>query len=414
MARFYLKDGTNFEANPDGNLYQVHRQEKLDLVMSLNFSELATNKVWTAEAVRALAQGLVPVTTDGKRSTRGELLDRLEGLRNSMVQELALKASVAVQDTARELWEDYSFKLPDHEILKGMSVDELVELVCVKMRERKYTPATTKKVLTDVRRVLADVVSPQDVATLKRELGNRFRHIYTEVKRLDGEALTKKKENWTVLYELPVTEFIADTLQRVYIEDPRLSWKEVSWAVLLATGRRPVEIHGIGTFEPAKGMAHYEFEGAADVVHFKGQAKTKGNNDSINGYDIPVLLPLNDILKMLWYLDLQGRRGLTAEEVVKKVDKKMTGAELPLSIRRLKRESGIEKFYGVRAWYACYCSAHYREEDQHQDVFLSRILGHKEHDSLTSTRYSPFRLQYEPTEDQDITGEVAREPVEAL
>ncbi len=151
----------------------------------------------------------------------------------------------------------------------------------------------------------------------------------------------------------------------------------VAAGLLLLTGRRTIEI-----FQ----RAEFTIVGER-VLHFKGQAKTKGSSQSRDNYDIPVLADPYTLMDAFhWLRKRYPCEGLTGQQVNRKVAFNL--GEVCENNYRVIRDCTP---HDLRAAYAEICLNYFWGQTGY-NAYFSQILGHSKNDVVTALRYKRFEL----------------------
>lgn len=169
------------------------------------------------------------------------------------------------------------------------------------------------------------------------------------------------------------------------------------------TGRRPYEICVSGTmqyFDPEQHSPNWVTitnagevmdvnELADSTIYFQGQAKTRGANESVQGYEIPVLTTADKIIETFHGL----REGWNMSNLDSETFHSRCSKQLGAACR---------KFFGtivpevnpkaLRKSYAASCEfLEYRPTNVSINLYFARILGHSHLDIATASVYQDYR-----------------------
>lgn len=413
---YWTKGGHSFlhHLTVDAN-YQNNRERKLAFLMALNLVDVEADKVvWDAAAVRALAEDLVSVYVGKTRKTRQQLLKDLKVFQTDLIEaEKRSRYALSLKD-AETISEGYGFVLPTLEDIEKQLPEQLAQMLYEMLSVGGYTVATRVYLMTKIRKQIERLADAEYNSMFQKALVVLTREWTQENKKLSAKNLTAKKERNQVLYAQPAMDFIRAMVQRVDAGDvDAKDWRLVVWFLMLATGRRPVELCGHGSFSPTDRIGTTGKDGSQMVwwSRFRGQAKLKGRDDAEYvrevGYDVPLLCELSTVVKALEYLDALGYRHLTPDEVTQKVSKQMSDDKLQRSrvLVHLKTTVGLKRFYDCRMWYARWMLDHLRTPYQNEEIFLRDILGHGELDTATCTTYKASCM-FEDTNSEMMVGSV--------
>lgn len=121
--------------------------------------------------------------------------------------------------------------------------------------------------------------------------------------------------------------------------DETIKWTDLTIFLAIGTGRRPVEIHALGTFEYVDDF----------TLHFSGQAKTRGAEEANLAYNIPTIFPAKLLIKAHILLSETGKR---IDPEIQKNDRKAVNRLISAQMSRaMKPYEGID-LYALRAIYA--------------------------------------------------------------
>lgn len=213
-------------------------------------------------------------------------------------------------------------------------------------------------------------------------------------------ALKKRKAATAVIdrkdSQLPIDVSLLLAHARHIVTEPSSSWRDLSCAIALLTGRRMAEIHQSASFEV---VGEYE-------LLFRGQLKEKGKVDSQSdsGYVIPTLCRAVYAVEALDRLTASGKRidksaptsgvnarfssdlGKTAKTTFMHYAKDAYLLDISDAKPRLK-------YHAFRQLYALVASSLYRPANVQETLYMSRILGHDSRDTSTTLLYaSDFQL----------------------
>jgi hypothetical protein len=140
------------------------------------------------------------------------------------------------------------------------------------------------------------------------------------------------------------------------------------------------EVHGVGT--------SFEYIDD-DHVFFKGQLKTRGLSDTVNGYAIRSLVPSSRLIAA--FDRLVSLRAPMEPEDVNRLLAKPLSTELPLSLKAFKAATGIQKYKDMRDIYAARV-LEFKPVTMTPNAFLSGCMGHGDKDDNTANTYQKLRL----------------------
>jgi hypothetical protein len=199
------------------------------------------------------------------------------------------------------------------------------------------------------------------------------------IKQKGAEAQTARHTK--ALRKICINYYLA-WMERILKDHASHDWQNIAIALVLATGRRPIELFVTGKFsEPEK-----------KGFLFSGQAKTK-MSESVP-YRIPVLYDVETIqlaMKRMRRL-LKVPKDATHDDV-----NKMTAKALSLRMKGVFAEKSVV-VYTLRAAYARVCvQRYYSPKYGSEEDFLASILGHNENDFATVQHYKTVIFVEETT-----------------
>lgn len=373
----YLKDGRHFIVNPDveENPHEARRVKKLFLT-TLNSTDLATDKLWTVENIRALATGLVPTMDGKKRATKKQLVERLQ----SYIHEEKTLMTVAAQDILNNLKEcNYS---PEAllEMLGRLHGTALVDEVEKSIMLGGFADTTiVKTLMPDVVKTINQHYQGTDKGFVVTELRRKFNRINKQVNEASHAQVVVQSNNRKPIKFEKLERFI----NKLTLDISKLSWKELSVCLAFATGRRMAEVHGAGT--------SFSICDKPGFLTFKGQLKTKGRGE-LEAYDIPSLLEPELVLRMHEKLKMLGKADYMPEDVNRMLSKELSTRLTP-ELQEMYQKVGIKSYKDLRDIYASKI-AEQRPVHMTETVFIAKYLGHGENDLSTAQTYQKTYLDY--------------------
>jgi Telomere resolvase len=371
---FYLTNGENFVINPalEVNPNEARDSKKVFL-LGLNIVDLSTDKLWTAKAISALATGMVTIKDEGKkRATKAVLIDRLK----DYVTEERLAASVVDDNLilyAKQTLQDCSLSPERLQVLIETLVgQDLVDGIAALIMAKNYAPSTiVKTILPDVAKLITAGYKGEDGQVVKGSLYARFKTMRDLVHKDTNLKVVEACNNRVLTEWEPLSTFVSNVFSNVETS----TWKHLSFAIGLATGRRMSEVHGMDTvFEVV----------SEDTLIFEGQLKTKSRED-VGAYEIPTLFPATQVYQAWLKLRELGKASLTPQDVNKKLSKALS-TEMPKDIQDIKKQSNLLAYKDLRDCYAAFCHLK-KPETMSTNAYLSKIMGHGENDLETASTY---------------------------
>ena len=369
---YYLSDGTHFIKDPSKESKpSAAWNAKKSIILAIGEHQLNQNKMFTAEALRYLATGMVEITVDGKRKTKSELLIGFAEIFREAREDIRLHKILAVDTLDDGGYDVHKLLL----LLEKPEYMEVVDSIKMMLDNTNYAPSTiTKTYLPDIYKVIDASNHPHKVDIIKLIKAN-YREMNRKVDDATNEdiALIKGRDTLAIKWGV-VEKFLTDL--DIFTAD----WKHLSVFLALATGRRMAEIHGIST----------SFE-VVDQEHliFTGQLKTKDRPSGSPAYIIRTITNSSKVVEA-WKRLCILKPPLKPEEVNKKYSKAFS-TELPPSLKGFYNSSGIGKYKDMRDFYArkmvSYCP-----DNIILNIFIAECMGHDERDMKTSTTYQKVRL----------------------
>lgn len=374
--KYFLRDGRNFIINPETEDKPGDaRAAKKVFLLTVNPKDLETDKSWSVEAIRALATGLVSTTTGegGKRVSKKELTTRL----TSYIADERATLLVASQDILENL-ELCGYNPNDLlEMLGRMHGTELANEIEKSILVKGYAPTTiVKTLLPDVVKSINEHYKGDDKGYVVSELRRKFSSITSDIKKeYASKVADEAREQRQVKFDL-LFSWVENVLKTPEIS----TWKELSIALSLVTGRRMAEVHGIKTVFLT---TEDEYK-----VSFEGQLKTKGRGD-IGAYEIPTLVPAKTVIAAWEKLKDSGKI-MSADEVNRKLSKGFS-TELAYSIKTMFKASGVTQYKDLRDIYSAKLLTN-KPTGISDNAYLGLYLGHDPDDINTSNSYQKLYL----------------------
>lgn len=365
-------NGISYERNPttsDG------KQQKVDAIAKNYSPELLRRE--NAKTLRALATGII-TNTRAKKEELAEALISATSLRRKDLEIEATNVQLAKVET---------LNLKKLELAReGIPPEALEQLVGVfpgdapgaatqLFKALMFSYAASTVVKTHQNRILEWV---RTHGTLTEDYKKAFCDTFLscslettrEVNRQGREKVMAHRMDRPQVPIEPVLELAQDILNRLDAQDSKLSWKEVFFAVAVATGRRMAEILG----------DHSTFTKASDsTLLFKGQLKQRGEDDR-GEFEIDCLLPVDQVLRAL--ASLEQKKIPNENDGVNRKYSKALSSELSSKFKsQLKTSSNgfISSAKDCRAFYAAERIHSYgrrKHKPIAEDLYLSMIMGH--------------------------------------
>jgi Telomere resolvase len=370
---YFLKNGQNFIVNPSLESDPVTaRESKKTYLLGLNTVDLTTDKVWSAEAVRKLAISLVEVSNGkGGYLSKKVLIDRLVEFAVEERRALTIRLDDGIDLLRTELKTisfDYDRAKLFIETLTGQALATALVNLSLSFN---YAPSTVTKTLTPRIIKLVDALYKGDAVVVKRGIYDAFAQLNKEVNKVTYDKVSDKCLDRAITDWQPLSEAVQEILDRV----ETAHWKELSFAISVATGRRQSEVHGIETV----------FEVVDDrTLTFSGQLKTKSRGQ-VPSYRIPCLFDSKTVLRAWERLREEGKV-FSPSECHSKLSKALS-TELPQNIKAIKVKANLVAYKDSRDLYGAYCLKVFRTENVSTNAYLATVMGHGEGDLGTATTY---------------------------
>jgi hypothetical protein len=215
----------------------------------------------------------------------------------------------------------------------------------------------------------------------------------------EKQAVYKKNSDLTPVKGKALVEKALEILTRARNKESSVRWEEVSLALTLVTGRRSIEIHRTA-----------EFKVDGDKLLFKGQAKARHNEEiQKTFFEIPCLVAPELAVDGLQFIKDSGRyfdeiplddTRAVNHKVAKQLERQIANwesiADINWSESTLANSKGKKQTHLIpknfRDIYATICTDNFRPNNQTNDVYMGKILGHNEGDQVTAQSYQKFSV----------------------
>ena len=367
--RLFLPDGRSFIIDPAKESPEAWATKKA-FIISIGEHELKHNKMFTSDVVRALATGMIAVKTDGKRKIKSELVKGFEALIKEAREMGALRYE-ALMATMKD--GGYSSdKL--NAMLSALSGDALVDAIESTLKSHGYAASTiVKTYLPDIYKAMA-AYGGEGAADTIRLLKNRFSPITKAVNAEDDAAVATNSHNVRPVYLEPITAYLDG------IDIETAGWKQLSVFLILATGRRMAEIHGIATAFTFIDSEH---------VMFAGQLKTKERAEGAEPYAIRTFADASRVVTA-WERLCSLRPPMSPSDVNKKLSVPLS-SEMPKSIKAFYANANITQYKDMRDIYAARM-LEYKPVTLTANAFVAGCMGHGADDLSTANTYQKIRI----------------------
>lgn len=201
-----------------------------------------------------------------------------------------------------------------------------------------------------------------------------------EYSDLATESLETKKTNTITLNESDIMKIINDNINSA-------SYAKRSFALALASGRRPIELLLIGAFKP---KSEY-------TVLFEGQAK-KQTGVEMGAFPIYTLIPANEFIKAMdSFRTMEAVKALLAfNELEREARTIAVNARTASPLNQIAKDLLNDKqrsFKDSRAIYTRMCLDKYQASSGlDEDAFTKQLLGHANYEA--QAHYKQFIIDY--------------------
>lgn len=251
-----------------------------------------------------------------------------------------------------------------------------------------HTDTTVKTYLTDIRRAL-DPENEQErpLQQVKhifvRTLFSAFRDRMIAIKDDDRTKVKAKMSNNPVVNATALIAHAIETLENLK-KGVNTKYTDVALALIMLTGRRPIEVLSCGHFEPDPTDNR--------KVFFSGQAK--GKHTTVDKKDkvflVPVLADSDLVIFAKQWLEAHCERIEDSTVFNNKYSKPLNRA-MPIWRSVGEQENLTPK--SLRAVYANYCADHFNTGSVNsRAVYLASIMGHEPNDPETFQSYQCYQV----------------------
>jgi len=265
--------------------------------------------------------------------------------------------------------------LSDNELQALDDVERLCNLE-VAFLLQNLKPNTVASVITQYKKVL-------DTTGYKE-------HPYQLYFKLPTELMTIRKNTYraSVMAEnkqlKPFSNETGYLNMALKLMQSKKSYIRVAIGLCASTGRRPSEILTTAEFSKT---------GEYNAI-FKGQLKTKGSGNARDNYEIPLLLPADDVIEALAVLrdkrDFSTLPVPASKTLAQVVNSKTAKSQSEAVKMYFDTFIPSPKTYNLRAIYALLCGRKHRPKTMTEQAYIASILGHSENDSTTASSYLDF------------------------
>jgi len=365
--KYSVNDGRSFVINPDLEAPGAWDTKKA-FIISIGEHELRHKKIWTATILRLLATGMIEAKNGNKYKKKDELLDGFA----EMLQEARNMGALRYAALADILAEGGYNAAKLDAMLTALSGDVLINAIEATLKGNGYADSTIiKTYLPDIYKAMKLFgTSVEDIALLK----SRFRPMMTRVNSVEDARVIVNVNNVRAVKWEPLQSFLDG------LDIETAGWKHLSVFVTLATGRRMAETHGEGTIFDIVDSHH---------VMFTGQLKTKGRLEGAPPYIIKTLAEASRVVAA-WERLKTLRAPLSPHFVNRKLSTPLS-SEMPIAIKLLFGEAGIEEYRDMRNIYAVKMLAEC-PVTMTANAFVARCMGHGEDDLKSANTYQKLRI----------------------
>lgn len=372
----HLTNGLSFVTSPSNPAERTAKEVFLRGLNPVNFSR---DPAYTAQALRSMAVGMLPHTTEnGKRMSKTRLIAELSAYitASRKALEVTLSEHLSEKHLSTNTLDGFYAGL-----MGDTSIDDLATYLLNQLAINHHTEISLLK--TGVPNLLhALLIDPRladrtaDVERVGRAIRYRLKDSQVKIKADYTEAVKSAHQN-----QIPIAYPIVLDWATEKLTNP-VSWKEVTYALALVTGRRMGELLG--------DHSRYYWEG--DCLMFVGILKTAG----LNKQDVPVQTsPIVDpslVLSAFDWLTATGKR--VPHTKVNSRYSKALSTEMTLSVTQMRLASGLPgEFKASRDFYAAYSADVLYDratENQSVESFVMSRLHHN--DLVTTSSYRKYRM----------------------
>jgi hypothetical protein len=249
--------------------------------------------------------------------------------------------------------------------VNGLSVEKASVLIDREINELRgeYKVSTLRTILTQYRKVCV----------------KSHKHLYTI--ELDEQLTIESKTNNYVIAQNRAQQPIKNASGLISRATELLSSGnalEVACALALLSGRRTAEILSSAKFSEAREV---------NMLHFVGQAKTKGKRDS-EVFKIYCLCDSKEAVEALAFI--RAKLGF--------IDKRKANVNYNKRLNQITYKY-FNEFLGdcstkdLRKAYATICIDRFKSNKQSVSFFLSDILGHEKNNTKSTNNYQKYYLE---------------------
>lgn len=239
-------------------------------------------------------------------------------------------------------------------------------------------------------------LKPNTVASVitqyKRTLDSKGykNHPYQLYFKLPAQLMTERKETYRAAVMAENKALKPFYNESGYLEmtgkllKSEKSYIRIMLGLCAATGRRPGEMLTTAKFTKS----------GKNSVIFSGQLKTKDSEQARDNYEIPTLLPADDVIGALERLrakkDFSGLP-VPAHKTLAQVVNARTAKQQSEYVKTYYSDFiPNPRAYNLRAVYALLCVRKHKPADMTDQAYMAQILGHSENDSTTAASYLDF------------------------
>lgn len=406
--QFSLSDGSTFIINPESESKPVlARNQKLTFLLGLNFETMPKDKRFTAEAVRALATGLINVYEGKNRVSKTELIEGLKKVTEAEKEsrEQFFKSLIVEKNFSNE-----QFDFIIDAFKTGRDEQYLITMASTIIELKHRTPKSIVK--TGIPWLLNCLKLHPESSQFQSEIENLKSLTYKHYEELQQEVNNDNKVNVSKHNrdQKTIREGIVLDFAKKVLRNGSADWRLTTLAIALVTGRRMAEILGNHSAYSVRDN---------ESINFKGILKGKGRIVYVqdDGYLMPddlvqtelrkgnalELVPLIEaevkvlclddpqVIVEAWQrLDEEGKRNVEPENINTRYAKELI--RLPVEGKLMYSQSGLEKFKDSRDFYAAYLANHLWQKGSGESEvnFVMRMLHH---DQLgTALSYQKFNM----------------------
>jgi hypothetical protein len=327
-------------------------------------------------------------------------------------------------DTISSEWLESVTKLMDAKAAATI-VNQKLRAIDPLTRNMVYSSSTIVKTqLPDIKKLISSLKDEEYSKNFSQQLSTLTRDLLKDVNSTyKNETLASYASDKTIVDFNEVIKWCETQLVTLK------SWKLVTLALTLTSGRRPIEIHSLGKFQAIEHQPvnivstetrgnkkvvverYFDYEIIKGWLSFEGQAKEKKDmkyKESVGVYNIPLLVNTSLWLAGYNYLVSEGKTGFNDDGTPIVDAKKLNGTYAKyisdvIKLANLTSKLGISKWYDCRDFYAASFKDYHSKLQQSNDEYrtmdvsklVARLLGHNPDDVTTQLSYNKIVVKFD-------------------